>query len=623
MMSNRQAIPSRSLPPPGKQRWHKSAPEAIRRAARNGEPLSDWRLWIEHLATRGTPIPLVRLWGGGNALLWAAGTDGNSDASKTGPETAPAASHGQDAQSPPAGESTLDLLRRLPLTIDGEDGFWRQEAAGWLADPRDACPGARRALEALGWASALAAAADGFGWDLWWRLLDHLVGLAEDAAGLSLDRDPLVHQLLGGELALTLGYLFPELSACRPLAKTGRGSLTEGLLELVDGGGLPDARVLGVFRPLLACWTRCHLIGEQLENGCASNRAQLQYAWAIRAALRLSRPDGSGVFALANGRCDDRGLFDAALRCGGDGDDERIAAIALPGRKAPEHSGEGELPAAADHSGWAAVTVLRPGWRRGEPRLVVAYPERQFRLELSQQKELLLAGNWDTLVRVDGEPLQPVGSWEELCWVTDGDIDYLELGIALSGGARLQRHAALAREDQFLFLADAVIDCPGTTIEYRGRLPFAAGAGFGQAAESWEGFLLKDRAAALVLPLGLPEWRAEGGPGSLRTAGSALELCHRGRGGAILAPLFIDLKPRRMTRGSTWRRLTVAENQSTQPPEVAVGYRVASGNDQWLVYRSLAPAANRTVLGHNLITELLIARFGRDGQVQSLIEIEG
>ncbi len=76
-----------------------------------------------------------------------------------------------------------------------------------------------------------------------------------------------------------------------------------------------------------------------------------------------------------------------------------------------------------------------------------------------------------------------------------------------------------------------------------------------------------------------------------------------------------------MTRGSTWRRLTVAENQSTQPPEVAVGYRVASGNDQWLVYRSLAPAANRTVLGHNLITELLIAQFGRDGQVQSLIEI--
>mgnify|MGYP001003822346 FL=1 len=509
------------------------------------------------------------------------------------------------------------------MTIDGNSGCWRQEAARWLADPRDACPGARRALEALGWASALAAAADGFGPDLWWRLLDHLVGLAEDAAGLSLDRDPLVHQLLGGELALTLGYLFPELAACRPLAKTGRGSLTEGLLGLVDGGGLPDARLIGVFRPLLACWTRCHLIGEQFENGCASNRAQLQYAWAIRAALRLTRPDGSGVFAAADGCCNDRELFDAALRCGGDADDERIAAIALPGRTAHKHSGEEALPAAADHSAWAAVTVLRPGWRRGEPRLVVAYPERQFHLELSQQKELLLAGGWETLVRVDGEPLQPVGSWEELCWVTDGDIDYLELGIALSGGARLQRHAALAREDQFLFLADAVIDCPGTTIEYRGRLPFAAGAGFGQAAESWEGFLLKDRAAALVLPLGLPEWRAERGPGSLRTAGNALELCQGGRGGAILAPLFIDLKPKRITRGSTWRRLTVAANQSIQPPEVAVGYRIASGNDQWLIYRSLAPAANRTLLGHNLISELLIARFGRDGEVQSLIEIEG
>ena len=31
---------------------------------------------------------------------------------------------------------------------------------------------------------------------------------------------------------------------------------------------------------------------------------------------------------------------------------------------------------------------------------------------------------------------------------------------------------------------------------------------------------------------------------------------------------------------------------------------------------------NRTLLGHNLATESLIARFGKDGEVTSIVEIE-
>ena len=36
----------------------------------------------------------------------------------------------------------------------------------------------------------------------------------------------------------------------------------------------------------------------------------------------------------------------------------------------------------------------------------------------------------------------------------------------------------------------------------------------------------------------------------------------------------------------------------------------------------VAPVANRTVLGHNLATEFLVARFMKDGNVESLLEIE-
>jgi hypothetical protein len=55
---------------------------------------------------------------------------------------------------------------------------------------------------------------------------------------------------------------------------------------------------------------------------------------------------------------------------------------------------------------------------------------------------------------------------------------------------------------------------------------------------------------------------------------------------------------------------------------LAVGYRVQVGGQQWLFYRSLGPRGNRTLLGHNLVTEFLAARFNRDGVAESLLEIE-
>jgi hypothetical protein len=90
----------------------------------------------------------------------------------------------------------------------------------------------------------------------------------------------------------------------------------------------------------------------------------------------------------------------------------------------------------------------------------------------------------------------------------------------------------------------------------------------------------------------------------------------------MFAPLFLDLKPRRMRRPLTWRQLTVAEGLEIQPNDAAVGYRVMVGNQQWLIYRSLAGAGNRTLLGHNLASETLVARFGRDGEVRPLLEVE-
>jgi hypothetical protein len=77
-----------------------------------------------------------------------------------------------------------------------------------------------------------------------------------------------------------------------------------------------------------------------------------------------------------------------------------------------------------------------------------------------------------------------------------------------------------------------------------------------------------------------------------------------------------------MTRPFTWRQLTIAEDLEIQPDDVAVAYRVAIGKDQWLIHRALASKGNRTLLGHNLTSEMLLARFDRNGEVDPLVEIE-
>jgi hypothetical protein len=144
----------------------------------------------------------------------------------------------------------------------------------------------------------------------------------------------------------------------------------------------------------MACWTRCRILGQQMDKACSSAKAGYQYEWAIRAALRLSRSDGSQVFSSVNGQQDHSELIAAALECAGDEDDEAIASIALPGRTPPKGLDTDLLPSPADHSAWASVAVLQPGWGRNEPKLATSYKGTDFRIELSQQKELLLAGTW-------------------------------------------------------------------------------------------------------------------------------------------------------------------------------------------------------------------------------------
>jgi hypothetical protein len=140
-------------------------------------------------------------------------------------------------------------------------------------------------------------------------------------------------------------------------------------------------------------------------------------------------------------------------------------------------------------------------------------------------------------------------------------------------------------------------------------------------AQTRDGVLRAGKLQAAVLPLALPEWRIDPRGGMLTEENGRLVLTQESTGRAMCCPLFFDLKPTRATKERTWRQLTVAEWMEVLPRDVAVGFRAQSGRAQWLIYRSLGPSGNRTVLGHNIAGEFCAGRF-RDGKFEEWLEIE-
>ncbi len=582
--------------------WHKSAPGRLRDAQKAARAEKVWSLWSAHLARRKRPGRLDRLFSTRREpLLWAL------------PQRA-------EDQGTPELVARLAALQRGGATAQGT---WEEEASLWMAEAA-AGHDVSYSLEAVAWARALPELAGVLSSASWWGLLGHLAAASVEAAEWSVEESPLVHQLLAGELALTLAYAFPEITACRKLAADGRRSLSAGMIELLDGEGLPSADHMPLLRPLLACWTRCQALGRRWKKGCFTRSADAQFEWAVRQALRWTRADGSQVFSepAADARSTD--WLAAALAFDGDEDDQDVATLVLPGSKKSERDRVSRyaLPEAASNSDWSRAAVLRCDWSHCGPCLSILYPGKTVLAELSARRELLGSGRWEWEVRLDGRPLAPAGEWEETCWISDEDADFLELEIELTGGVRLQRQMVMARDDGLLLLADVILGRQPAQIAYRGCFPLREGISLGGVPEMREAYLVGRRRAALVLPLALPEWQCDRRLGTLERTGAGLELHQKSQGSSMYCPLLVDFDSRRMGRPRCWRRLTVAAELETQPADVAVGYRVQLGRDQWLIYRSLAERANRTLLGHNLSSEMLVARFDETGEVEPLVEVE-
>jgi hypothetical protein len=412
------------------------------------------------------------------------------------------------------------------------------------------------------------------------------------------------------------------LPASKPPDVAGADSLRELIAEVTDEDGTPRAGKLHLAIPLLKIWTRA--LEATPTGGFANSAAAERYRKFVEGLLRLARRDGSIV--LADGAAQkptggEREAWRAAARLV-EPRLQRVLKGVLRGGTAGRASQPSDLPPPSANRETSGLAVLRPTW--SSPRLAVEYHSSQLRLALDCDGKLLFEGTCNPQVTVNGTRLTPLSRWEQTCWMTDEDVDYLELELSLAADYRVQRHLVYAREDQFVFLADAVLGESAAAVDYRLALPLAEGVSTESVEPTRETALVKEgRRRAMVLPLGLSEWRSERRRGDLCTEGGLLELRQSAANAAnLFVPWFIDLAPRRFGQPVTWRQLTVAEDRQIQPDDAAVGYRVQIGNRQWIFYRSLAACGNRTLLGHNLVSEFLAARFSRQGVSETLIEIE-
>ena len=432
----------------------------------------------------------------------------------------------------------------------------------------------------------------------------------------------------------------------------------------LDSDGWPDSRLLTQIGALSACWSRISSVLKSMELDLDGG-IQIQLEWLVRQCLRMMQADGSLCFAakgqsfVGEKSSDPMNDFDVAYwhsvaSLSADPDDAVIFKMLMSRfdrkkqKRKKGHAKNGrksglsplmanELVSPYNVSEWAGSFLLRGTWSPKSPRVAVDFSYRDSRVadggqaaeqcfaQISRTIRLIHGQTLPEII-VDDQAVRLTGSFEVVCERHDDDVDYIEIQAELSCGGQLNRQWLLARTEEFLLVTDAVLPTSASKIEYRCRWPLANGVTTLEESETREVYLQSSSGTpeinALVLPIGLPEWKAEKFPGKLIAETDAIVLEQQVSGAALYAPLVFDLNPRRSLKKRTWRKLTVGQDRQIVADDQAMAFRFQLSKRQWFFYRALASMGNRTFLGENVNSEFVFNRLHKSGKVSSLFEVE-
>ena len=467
--------------------------------------------------------------------------------------------------------------------------------------------------------------------DIAWNLFD-LSNQHEAAATClfsicNLDRrsnglvvDPVAEQMLEVELPLILAGHIKDEQRFDFLYTIAEEKLNHLISELLDGDGWVHAKFCKQWLQMTASWMRCLLLTDSFGAPILNEESAEQFEWHVRQTLRIL--DGSRHSYFDSGQQWCKSLITALVEYTADDEDQLIAQAFLP--KVARTSLDIDDPASSI-SEWGEIGMLRSNWKKQSPRIAVTLHESQAAVSIGRER-VWLTSELAPTIDLNGKPIQFDNSWEIVCWHSDDACDFLEMKCGTSDQSTqgtLYRHLLLGHQDQFVFMGDVFRHESAERIDYRLTLNVTDDIECQQEPENREIYLRSNnKLSAMVLPLNLNEWQQPSDPmNQFSLQDQKLTYCLSTVGTGIYSGLWIDLNSRRCCKPRTWRKLAVAESLRIVEDDEAVAFRIATGKEQWLIYRSLNPPVNRTFIGENHTCDFFAGKFSK-GEVKEILTVE-
>ncbi|WLD15479.1 hypothetical protein [Planctellipticum variicoloris] len=607
--------------------WDKGAPRAVRDAASAGEPGPFLKAWRDYAgpATGGRKLS-------GWACLWSqASWPDDVDPGRLLQAAIPTVKPSAKARKG-AIKAAADWPRRLAPLLDRltSHAAKAHAAARTMGAESAATTDAAGPLTILAaaelWAIRGGSLPAGPAFALWRGLLTAL------RAALSTPVDetaPLDMQLVRqGELPFLAGAFFPGLTGSSALLRDGKKYLARKLSDHTDSDGTPHAELLPRLPLWLAPLVRATWWSELADVSLWNGDQQILLRETIEHATPLCRLDGR--LAMGNGLAIDAfPLLNAAAAILGLSTDQPAAgylkaiAKASAGKVVKSRPAMTEADVPSTQSDWARFALLRTDWSPQADTLAITHHQRFPQMDVAALGQPLLHGDWPLQLQIGDSLFELADEWSCVCWVSDADVDYLELQMEGPGNLRVERMVLLSRRDHFLLLADSIAGAPAEKITLRSQFPLAAGVTAQADTATREIRLQAGRQKVRAFPLGLACERVQSTPHTFAVADDQLLLEQVAAGTGLVAPVVFQWSPELVKKEAVWRTLTVSEAGKVAPAGTAAGFRLRIGDSQWLVYRSLKkPKEARTVLGHHSWNETVIGRFDKNGDLDPMLMVE-
>ena len=211
----------------------------------NIEVHAPWEAWAAKLAHLKRPLSLRKLIDSPeNPLEWAMSSSMDDDALER--------------------VRQLDRLKRHATRNEPAD--WSALVQDWISQAAHREPSESFAIECLAWTHALSRLAIRLPAESWWDTFAFLLNTAVEAtqsfdANAEAGEQAVLSQLFAGELALTLAYCLPRVEVCAGMAGEAREAISEGIVELLDGEGVPSRSIHAVLAIAICIVDKVHVSG--------------------------------------------------------------------------------------------------------------------------------------------------------------------------------------------------------------------------------------------------------------------------------------------------------------------------------------------------------------------------